>query len=534
MIPSFMVGAPSLNWTATANPNLAYYKNVVGNLQGMASIAPDQIGGLRLSFGEIASVIEAAYSDARAIENGMPAQLDYVMLGYSEAYYGGRGGPYGLIYGTSRVDSAWMNPAAPARPRDESDLVVASIAERIEQIRDIGGALSNTQLMVWADLYDPQYRKGGNFPKGDVPIPETVNKAKAAGLAHDLVFVQWQYALIADDGRPYDFTNAFHHFVDQGFRLIITSVVCSGSGIPSTPRNRITTCLPALVEAVTAANDPGDTVLAQGIVGFCSAHWDQDGYDDDPCWNTMEYMAYLHGVVAPAPRLVMTPGSKQPGMPHVPSLLVNATEVTQGEYMAIMHKHPFYFFETAELDRPAENVTWYDAILYCNARSRAEGLDTIYTYTVSDNSPRWDGNNCHYLAGVTQDTSKNGYRLPTEDEWECLYSAGTATRYYWGSLYDGDYAWTDDNADRTQPVGEKLPNKWGLHDMAGNVEEMTWTGDGRRTPQLKGGCYAVSGAEASSLFTRTGGRALHDRSHKGPSVGFRVVRKAPLQETPPE
>jgi formylglycine-generating enzyme required for sulfatase activity len=107
--------------------------------------------------------------------------------------------------------------------------------------------------------------------------------------------------------------------------------------------------------------------------------------------------------------------------------------------------------------RPVEQVHWNDAALYCNERSRAESLAPCY------DEETWKCN-----------LSANGYRLPTEAEWEYACRAGTSRAYSFG---DGPgplkaHAWFEDNASgSTHPVGQKKPNAWGLYDMHGNVAE---------------------------------------------------------------
>ena len=105
---------------------------------------------------------------------------------------------------------------------------------------------------------------------------------------------------------------------------------------------------------------------------------------------------------------------------------------------------------------PVERVRWRDAKEYCNERSRLDGLKPCY----NEKTPDWE---CDYAA--------NGYRLPTEAEWEYAARAGTD-----GPLDAGSkdalrqYAWFADNSDqRAHPVGQKRPNAWGLYDMVGNV-----------------------------------------------------------------
>ncbi|MBR6199025.1 MAG: SUMF1/EgtB/PvdO family nonheme iron enzyme, partial [Spirochaetales bacterium] len=168
-------------------------------------------------------------------------------------------------------------------------------------------------------------------------------------------------------------------------------------------------------------------------------------------------------------------------------------EVTQQLYTAVMGSNPSNFKsdtalgtgETNYLLRPVEHVSWYDTIVFCNKLSTLMGKTRCYklsdgTYpeeygsipTTYDNM-LWNNSTCDWNA--------DGYRLPTECEWELaarggIYSAGTPWTYiYSGSNIWDDVAWYLDNSDNhTREVGLKDPNSLGLYDMNGNVYEWCW------------------------------------------------------------
>lgn len=124
-------------------------------------------------------------------------------------------------------------------------------------------------------------------------------------------------------------------------------------------------------------------------------------------------------------------------------------------------------------DYPAYNLNWFEAVLYCNARSKMSNLDTVYRYSSIIGIPGgyYPNPECK-LADVHIDLTKKGFRLPNEAEWEYACRAGTTTRFYWGDNWNDDYFWYKWNSEITShPVASKIPNEFGLYDMSGSVSE---------------------------------------------------------------
>ena len=209
--------------------------------------------------------------------------------------------------------------------------------------------------------------------------------------------------------------------------------------------------------------------------------------------------------------------------------LMATTPVTQAQYRAVMQVAPS---DESEDGRPVDSVSWTDAVRYCITLSLKMKLEVAYVF-----------DDHHRLAMVP---GANGFRLPTEAEWEHACRAGTMTPYHTGEDPGGleHSAWLEGPDDAAcMPVAHKRPNAWGLYDLHGNIDE--WCHDyygpyppgpvddptGPETGSLRvvrGGHWA---AEAAAL--RSARRRPLTPSDCRPTVGFRVVRNAPRVEAKP-
>jgi formylglycine-generating enzyme required for sulfatase activity len=200
---------------------------------------------------------------------------------------------------------------------------------------------------------------------------------------------------------------------------------------------------------------------------------------------------------------------------------LGVTEVTQAQYLAVTGENPSRF--EGPVDLPVEGVSWNDAVAFCDKLSELEGLKP------------------YYRLGPGERPSGDGYRLPTEAEWEyaCRARSPVPVRYSFGDdpAGLGEHAWFGGNSGgRTHPVGQKRPNGFGLYDMHGNVWEWCWDGYDAEyyarspvdDPQGPSGAYGRvfrgGGWRFDPRYARSAYRAQSVPGYRGREPGLRLAR----------
>lgn len=211
------------------------------------------------------------------------------------------------------------------------------------------------------------------------------------------------------------------------------------------------------------------------------------------------------------------------------------TEVTQDLYKSIMGCNPSYFTkgnkEIAELEDtglyPVENVSWYDAIYFCNLLSEVFYYTPVYSVDGNTNVKSWDyaPHKTEGIEGtIEQNLNANGFRLPTLEEWQYAATKGGESYEYAGSNEIDKVCWYSGNSGgKTHQVAEKKANGYGLYDMSGNVWEWVWNSDSSDRCLCGGGWNDYDGS------CRVGSRDYYYAYRQLDDTGFRICRTLPAK-----
>jgi len=186
--------------------------------------------------------------------------------------------------------------------------------------------------------------------------------------------------------------------------------------------------------------------------------------------------------------------------------LISQSQITQGLYESVMGVNPSEFTGSGQL--PVESVSWYDVLKFCNQLSEMQGFRPCYTIDGED---------------VDWDRSANGYRLPTEHEWEYTARANRGFEYSGSDDVDAVAWYRANSSKRTHPVGQKGVNALGTYDQSGNVLEWCWDTAWSAFRVLRGGSW-----DLYASYVRAANRNRSSPSSQYYDVGARLARSPDL------
>lgn len=438
----------AIEWQNVPPSVLSEGKNHSKSMKRVPVFGPDS-SGFDKQFTRLISAVLRGLADAINSPRGMNYQnLDYIHLGFDEPVHRWNtfsNYDYILMAGLCEADIAWIESNVPGKMSTENKvvrLIGSSIRRKAETVIELAASAGlTTNIMIYGDMFDP-YLLGGYsentnssgrlYSFSDLRKPSSenmvavnttslINDPDFIAVKQDVVLIPWCYDS-EFNGTEYKVSSTFDALNGKVSFMFGYAIADQGGQITSSRFNQ-------LRELVTVAKDPAYT---GSFIGFAAQHWVRSAtrWNDaketqNPTFSNMPYLSAWFGTKPEAPKMQTTLlecGSNAKGSPRS-ALLISETDITRAEYLSVTGKHPFPFSPEGRLNLPATHLTLYDAVLYCNDLSEEQGLEPVYSFK-RPVSLRITDDNCMKLDELSEDTSKNGYRLlyPHELECACLSS----------------------------------------------------------------------------------------------------------------